>query len=137
MSSRTGVFSSSVGTKIVIGITGIALVAYLLIHIAGNLLVFFGPDVFNNYALLMEVKNPLLPIIEIGLLLVFLLHVYKTVRMFLGNQQARPIRYVKKKWAGKPSRKTTASATMIVSGVWLLAFIIIHVKAFRFSPEYE
>lgn len=137
MSLRTGVFSSSVGTKIVIGVTGIALVAYLLVHIAGNALVFFGPDVFNNYAFVMEVKNPLLPIIEIGLLLVFLLHVYKTVRMFLGNQKARPVSYVKKKWAGKPSRKTIASVTMIASGLWLLAFVIIHVKAFRFSPEYE
>jgi succinate dehydrogenase / fumarate reductase cytochrome b subunit len=137
MSSRTGVLSSSVSMKILIGVTGLALFAYLLIHIAGNLLVFFGPVVFNNYAFVMEVKNPLLPIIEIGLLLVFLLHVYKTVRMFLVNQRARPVRYVKKKWAGTPSRKTIASVTMIVSGLWLLAFIIIHVKAFRFSAEYE
>jgi succinate dehydrogenase / fumarate reductase cytochrome b subunit len=131
------VFATSVGTKIVIGITGLALILYLVIHIAGNALVFFGPAVFNNYAYVMEVKNPLLPIIEIGLLLVFLIHVYKTVKMFLANQQARPDRYVRKKSAGKPSRKSLASSTMIVSGLWLLLFIIIHVKAFRFSPEYE
>jgi succinate dehydrogenase / fumarate reductase cytochrome b subunit len=137
MSSRSGVFSSSVGTKILIGITGVALVLYLIIHIAGNALVFFGPDVFNNYAFVMEVKNPLLPIIEIGLLLVFLIHVYKTIRMFLDNQKARPVGYVKKKRAGKPSRKTIASSTMIVSGLWLLAFIIIHVKAFRYGIEYD
>jgi len=141
MSTRSAVsssiFSSSVGTKILIGVTGVLLVTYLLIHIAGNLLVFFGPDVFNNYAYVMEVQNPLLPLIEIGLLLVFLLHIYKTVRMYVGNQAARPARYVKKKWAGKPSRKSIASSTMIVSGLWLVAFLLIHVKAFRFSPEYE
>ena len=74
--------------------------------------------------------------IEIGLLLIFLLHVYKAVTMFLANQQARPVAYVKKKYAGKPSRKSFASSTMIFSGLWLLFFIIIHVKAFRFSPEY-
>src|SRR5262245_16360468 len=144
MSSRSGgssilssILTSSVGTKIVIGVTGVLLFAYLLIHIGGNLLVFFGPDVFNNYAFVMEVQNPLLPLIEIGLLLVFLIHIYKTVRMYLANQAARPARYVKTKWAGKPSRKTIASSTMIVSGLWLVAFLLIHVKAFRFSPEYE
>lgn len=137
MASRIGVFSTSVGTKILIGITGLALFLYLVIHIAGNLLVFFGPAVFNNYAYVMEVKNPLLPIIEIALLLVFLIHIYKTVTMFLANKRARPVRYMRKKYAGAPSRKTFASATMIVSGIWLLMFLIIHVKAFRFSPEYE
>ena len=67
MASRTGVFSTSVGTKILIGITGLALLLYLLIHIAGNLLIFFGPQVFNTYAYTMEVRNPALPAIEIAL----------------------------------------------------------------------
>jgi len=123
--------------KILIGVTGLALVLYLVIHIAGNVLVFFGPEVFNNYAFVMEVKNPLLPLIEIALLLVFLIHIYKTVRMFLANQKARPVSYVKKRTAGRPSRKTVASTTMIASGLWLLAFLLVHVKAFRFSPEYD
>src|SRR5213594_1414675 len=121
MASRTGFFSSSVGTKVLIGITGFALFLYLVIHIAGNLLVFFGPAVFNQYAYVMEERNPLLPIIEVLLLLVFVVHIYKTVRMFLGNQAARPVRYAQKKPAGRPSRKSIASTTMIVSGLWLLA----------------
>ena len=129
-------FSTSVGTKIVIGITGIALFLYLLIHIAGNLMVFFGPAAFNKYAYTLE-GNPLLPVIEIGLLLVFLIHIYKTIRMFLGNQSTRPVRYTKKKVAGPPSRKSFASSTMIVSGLWLLAFLVVHVKTFRFGVEQE
>jgi succinate dehydrogenase / fumarate reductase cytochrome b subunit len=136
MASRSDLFSSSVGTKILIGITGVALVFYLLIHIAGNLIVFLGPAAFNKYAYTLE-GNPLLPIIEIGLLLVFLIHIFKTVRMFLANQGLRPVRYAQKKYAGRPSRKTFASSTMIVSGLWLLAFLIVHVKTFRFSPEVE
>src|SRR5437868_4125258 len=136
MSSRFGVFSSSVGTKILIGVTGVALFLYLVIHIAGNLIVFLGPAAFNRYAFVMEYGNPLLPVIEIGLLLIFLLHVYKAVTMFLANQQARPVAYVRKKYAGRPSRKSIASATMIVSGLWLLVFVIIHVKAFRYGTEY-
>ena len=136
MTSRSHVFSTSVGTKIVIGITGIALFLYLLIHIAGNLMVFFGPAVFNKYAYTLE-GNPLLPIVEIGLLVVFLIHIYKTVRMFLGNQRTRPVGYAQKKYAGRPSRKTVASSTMILSGLWLFAFLIVHVKAFRYGVEHE
>lgn len=131
MASRVGVFSSSVGTKLLIGASGLFLVLYLVIHIAGNLLVFLGPRVFNAYAYAMEVRNPALPLIEIVLLLAFLVHIYKTVRMFIGNQEARPVRYAMKKRAGPPSRKTLASSTMIVSGVWLVMFLLIHVKAFH------
>ncbi|HMD37239.1 MAG TPA: succinate dehydrogenase cytochrome b subunit [Vicinamibacterales bacterium] len=137
MSTRVRVFSSSVGTKLLIGFTGFLLFLYLLIHIAGNALIVFGPEVFNNYAYVMEVQNKLLPLIEVALLIVFAVHIYKTIGMFLGNQSARPVRYVRKKLAGPPSRKTIASSTMIVSGLWLVVFLVIHVKAFRFSPEYE
>src|SRR5215471_18832712 len=103
MSRRLRGFSTSVGTKILIGVTGIALFLYLIIHIAGNLVVFAGPNAFNKYAFTLE-SNPLLPIIELGLLAVFLVHIYKTIRMFLANQQARPVRYMQKKLAGSPSR---------------------------------
>jgi len=129
-------FSSSVGTKILIGITGLLLFFYLLIHIAGNLVVFLGPAAFNKYAFTLE-SNPLLIVIELVLLSWFVIHIYKTVRMFLGNQSRRPVRYAKKKYAGRPSRKTVASSTMIVSGLWLVAFLLVHVKTFRFSPEVE
>lgn len=136
MPSRLRVFSSSVGTKILIGVTGLALVLYLAIHVAGNAMVFFGPAFFNKYAYTLE-SNPLIPVIEIGLLLIFLIHVYKAVAMFFGNQQARPVGYQEKRYAGPPSRKTLASSTMIFSGLWLLIFVIVHVKAFRYGVEYE
>ena len=135
MASRLRGFSSSVGTKILIGITGLALFLYLVIHIAGNLIVFLGPEAFNKYAYTLE-GNPLVRIVEIGLLLIFVMHVYKTATMYVANRRARPVRYVKKKSPGPPSRKTLASSTMIVSGVWLLVFIVIHVKAFRYGVEY-
>ena len=136
MSSRIRIFDSSVGQKLVIGITGAALFLYLIIHVAGNLMVFGGPAFFNKYAYTLE-SNPLLPLIEIGLLLLFLVHIYKTIKMFVRNRQARPTQYVQKKPAGPPSRKTLASSTMIVSGLWLLAFLVVHVRAFRFGTEYE
>ena len=121
--------------KILIGVTGLALVLYLIIHIAGNLMVFGGPSLFNKYAYTLE-GNPLIPVIEIGLVLIFFVHVYKTITMFLSNQQARPTRYAMKKRADYTSRKSFASSTMIFTGLWLLIFIIIHVKAFRYGTEY-
>ena len=50
MPSRLRVFDSTVGTKILIGLTGLALFLYLVLHIAGNLLVFLGPTVFDDVA---------------------------------------------------------------------------------------
>src|SRR4029078_1244167 len=120
-----GFFSTSVGTKLVIGITGFALFLYLVIHIAGNLMVFFGPAFFNRYAYVLESK-PLIPVIELGLLAVFVIHIYRTIRMYLGNQQARPSRYAMKKRAGKPSRKSLASSTMILSVLLRLRALFLH-----------
>ena len=87
-------------------------------NIAGNAMVVFGPDTFNGYAATLG-GNPLIPVIEVVLLIAFLIHIYKTVTMYLRNQQARPVAYAQKKYAGRPSRKTLASSTMIVTGLWL------------------
>lgn len=122
--------------KLLIGVTGLALFLYLITHIAGNALIFFGADTFNQYAHILT-SNPLIPVVEIGLLLIFLVHVYQAATMFLSNQRARPVKYVMKKSQGAPSRRTFASQTMIVSGLWLLVFIVIHVKAFKYGLDYE
>ena len=57
------VLTSSIGTKLLVGITGLALVLYLVIHIVGNAVVFLGPDAFNRYAYTLE-SLPIIPIIE-------------------------------------------------------------------------
>ena len=129
-------FSSSVGTKLLIGVTGLLLFAYLLLHLAGNALIFAGPALFNEYSHAL-ISTPLLVPIEIGLLAVFLLHVYKTARMVIANQAARPVRYAKKAYAGHTSRKSFASSTMIASGLFVFLFVLIHVKQFKFGAYYE
>jgi len=129
------VFSSTVGTKLLIGVTGVALFIYMLLHLAGNVLVFAGPEFFNEYSHKL-ISNPLIIPIEIGLLAVFLIHIYKAVTMWMGNSAARPVSYSKKELAGGPSRKSVASSTMIGSGLFLLVFVIIHVKQFKFGSWY-
>ena len=129
------VFSSTVGTKLLIGVTGVALFVYMLLHLAGNVLVFAGPEFFNEYSHKL-ISNPLIIPIEIGLLAVFLVHIYKTVTMWFGNNAARPVAYATKQPAGGPSRKSLASSTMIGSGLFLLVFVIIHVMQFKFGSWY-
>jgi succinate dehydrogenase / fumarate reductase cytochrome b subunit len=129
------VFTSSIGTKLLIGLTGLALFAYLVLHLAGNVLIFLGQDTFNEYSHTL-ISNPLILPIEIGLLLIFVLHVYKAATMWVANQAARPVRYQKKKMAGHTSRKSLASSTMIVSGTLILLFILVHVKQFKFGAYY-
>ena len=128
------VFSSSVGTKLLIGLTGLALFAYLIVHLAGNLLILGGQDTFNEYSHRL-ISNPLVVPIEIGLLLIFLIHVYKTAKMWIDNQSARPVRYQKTAWAGHTSRKSVASTTMIYSGLTIFLLVLIHVKQFKFGHD--
>jgi succinate dehydrogenase cytochrome b subunit len=129
------VFSSSVGTKLLIGLTGLALFAYMLLHLVGNAIIFFGQDAFNEYSHWL-IANPLIVPIEIGLLLVFLVHIYKTVTMWMRNKAARPVGYQRKELAGHTSRKSLASSTMIASGLIIVFFVMIHVKQFKFGTFY-
>ena len=136
MTSRFGrFFSSSVGTKFLIGGTGLLLFAYLVLHLAGNAIIFFGQEAFNEYAHAL-ISNPLVIPAEIGLLLIFLVHIYKTIRMWFANQAARPVSYAKKATAGHTSRKSVASTTMILSGLVIAIFVVIHVRQFKFGSFY-
>ena len=128
--------ASSVGTKVIVGTTGILLVLYLILHIAGNLLVFLGPTIFNSYSHLL-ISNPLVVPVEIGLGAVFFIHLYKAITNWVANRRARPVGYYRRKWGGKPSRKTIASSTMIASGVILFVFIAVHLYQMKFGPEYH
>jgi succinate dehydrogenase / fumarate reductase cytochrome b subunit len=130
------VFSSSVGTKLLMGLTGVALFVYMVAHLAGNALIFGGADLFNDYSHLL-ISNPLILPIEIGLLAIFLIHIYKAVTMWRHNQAARPVGYMKKELAGHTSRKSLSSSTMIASGLFILVFVVIHVKQFKFGTWYQ
>ena len=92
MSRRPGFLSSSVGTKILIAITGLLLFGFLIGHLVGNLQLLAGDGgkAFNIYAYRLERLHYLLYAIEIGLIAIFLLHIFKAVSNYLGNQHARP-----------------------------------------------
>lgn len=129
-------FSSSVATKALIAVSGLALFAFLVIHLAGNLLVFAGPEVFNSYSRALW-STPLPWVVDFSLLAIVLVHIWKTVTNYIANRRARPQGYVRKEWAGKPSRKSVASTTMIASGTLIVAFVVVHLKHFRFANAHE
>ena len=136
MTTRRSPLRSLITTKLIIGVTGILLFAYLLLHIAGNLMVFLGRDAFNSYSHAL-ISNPLVVPVEIGLLVVFLIHLFKAVRMTFQNQSARPVKYATKTWAGGASQKSLASSSMILTGLAILIFVPIHVKTFKYGAFYD
>ncbi|OGR85031.1 MAG: hypothetical protein A3J74_07385 [Elusimicrobia bacterium RIFCSPHIGHO2_02_FULL_57_9] len=126
-------FSSSIGRKISVAAAGLLLCCFLITHLAGNLLLLAGEGTFNHYAEVLE-ANPLLPAAEIGLALIFLLHIMVSLKLKYENRRARPVPYVVQK--GKGGR-SWGSRAMLVSGLLLLAFLVIHVKTFRFTEHRE
>src|SRR5262245_42482809 len=129
-------FSSSVGTKLVIAATGLLLFAYLLLHLAGNLMVFGGQETFNHYAHVL-VSNPLIVPAALELLALFLIHIFKAITMWTKNRAARPVPYEQKSWAGYTSRKSVASSTMIWTGLAILAFVVVHVAQIKYGAWYQ
>jgi succinate dehydrogenase / fumarate reductase cytochrome b subunit len=136
MSSRSSFLASSVGTKALVALTGLALFAYLILHLAGNVMVFWGPAIFNAYSDTL-ISNPLIVPVELGLLAIFLLHIFKAVRATMNNLAARPVSYNRKQWARGASRKSIASSTMIWTGLVTLVFVVIHVRGFKYGPHYD
>jgi succinate dehydrogenase / fumarate reductase, cytochrome b subunit len=128
--------SSSIGSKLLIALTGLGLLIFLVAHLSGNLLFILGPAAFNEYSHAL-ISNPLVYLAEAGLLVIFLIHVYKTIGLYAGAKTARPVAYARKERAGYTSRKTLASTTMIFTGLVTFVFLVLHLRAFKFGAWYE
>lgn len=125
------ILRSSLGKKIIMALTGLLLIGFVVTHLAGNLLIYLGADYYDNYAHALH-ASPLLPLAELGLLLLFLAHIGIAVVTVRDNRRARPQAYAVKR--SKQGQSTwTASAIMAVSGAIILAFILLHLADFRFN----
>jgi succinate dehydrogenase / fumarate reductase cytochrome b subunit len=129
--------TSSVGKKLVMGITGLLLCGFLVTHLAGNVLLFVGPDAYNGYAHALHSKGALLLVAEIGLLLLFLCHIYLAFATTKENRAARgPVGYARR---GSKIEDRTVDAKispmnwMFVSGAVVLGFVLMHLYDFRFE----
>ncbi|MFH1279460.1 MAG: succinate dehydrogenase cytochrome b subunit [Candidatus Eisenbacteria bacterium] len=129
------VFLSSVGKKFWMGITGVLLCLFIAFHLTANLLFFLGPDPFNGLSAALE-KIPILLILELKLAALFALHILLGIVLYFDNRGARGDRYVEY-GTKKGGVSTTVSKTMIFSGLVVLIYIVLHVRAFVFGgiPE--
>jgi succinate dehydrogenase / fumarate reductase cytochrome b subunit len=120
-------WDSSVGKKIVMGGTGLILIAFVVLHMAGNLQFFAGSERFDAYSHLLQVDIiELTWLLRATLLGCVLLHIVAAYQLTMRNRAARPADYEKR----EPQVSTYAARTMRWGGVYLLLFIPYHIMHF-------
>lgn len=122
--------TSTVGQKLLVGLTGILLVGFLVFHMAGNLKMFSGPEAMNEYAhFLKHALGVWLWVARGGLLLLFLAHLVLAVRLRLQAKAARPVGYR----VMRSAQATLQAKTMLWTGVVILLFTAYHLLHYTFG----
>lgn len=128
-------FSSSVGKKIQMSLTGLFLILFLLVHCYVNAMIFYndGGEKFTEAAHFMG-TNIVIRITEIGLFAFLILHIVQGLSLWMQNRKRRNTRYAVN--AGNATSKWY-SRSMGILGTLILLFLILHIRAFwapnRFS----
>lgn len=124
-------FTSSIGRKILMAITGQAMVLFAVIHLLGNSSIFgWLPGGINAYAHhLHSMPAPVIIGFRLGLLLFACIHIWFGIQLTIENRGGRPQQYAVK----SVQKATFASENMIWTGVLLVAFILYHLLHFTFQ----
>lgn len=127
MTSIAAFYRSTIGKKIIMGVTGLIGIGFVILHMAGNLQAFAGARKLNGYgAMLHGPLNELVWLLRIVLIVAVILHVLMAYQLTMRSRAARPVGYEHR----DPQVSTLASRTMKWGGVLLLAFIIFHILHF-------
>ncbi len=121
-------FTSSVGKKFTMALTGIFLISFLVIHCAINSMIFFndGGETFNHWGHFMG-SNIIIRTMEIGLFVFLLLHIIQGLMLWRQNVNARPQGYA----VNKRSRNSKwYSRSMGLLGTLILMFLVLHLYHF-------
>jgi succinate dehydrogenase / fumarate reductase cytochrome b subunit len=118
--------TGSVGSKVVMAVTGMGLSLFIVGHLAGNLLVYVGHETFNHYAEALKGNAPLLWGTRTALIIGIPLHFLTAFRTAQLNRAARPVPYAYE--PKSPARM--AAKTMLLSGLVILAFFTFHLLHF-------
>jgi len=124
---------ASIVRKQIMALTGLMMCGFLVIHLAGNLLIFNSPQVFNRYAFFM-LNNPIIMVLEWLLALLFSSHAVLGLFLIVGNFKARPTRYTVRVTQEKGSNISFVS--MSWTGPLMLIFLLLHLLHFKFGTEY-
>ncbi|MCP4713325.1 MAG: succinate dehydrogenase cytochrome b subunit [Planctomycetes bacterium] len=124
--------TSSVARKQIVACTGLLILCFVLAHLAGNMLIFAGPETFNAYAAKLASLRPLLSIFEIGLIALALIHITTTLFLLLENRKARGTNYAVSKAVGPT---ILGAKWMIITGPIILIFVLFHLWDFTFAEH--
>jgi succinate dehydrogenase / fumarate reductase, cytochrome b subunit len=121
-------FSSSIGRKVIMSLTGLFLITFLIVHLVGNLQLLKedGGESFNTYAYFMT-HNPLIKTVSYGLYFLILLHAVVGLMLWWNNRTAKGSNYAVK---GATPNINWAARNMAFLGTALLIFIIVHMAGF-------
>ncbi len=122
MSWLTRFLGSNIGLKIVMALSGLVLFGFTVAHMAGNLQVFLGPEVFNGYAESLQGNALVLWGARSTLLTAILAHMYSAITLAMRSKAARPVDYKERKFLSG----SYAVRTMKFGGFVLLAFVVYH-----------
>ena len=127
--------TSAIGRKFLVGVSGLFLVVFLLIHLIGNATLYWGADAMNSYVHHLH-EISLLPIVEILLALGFIVHILLVVWLYFENLSARGNnRYAVSKTKRDDPLAALASKWMIWTGLVVLVFLIVHLADFRADAD--
>ena len=122
-----GIFSSSLGKKLIMSISGLFLMLFLVVHLATNLLLLIGDGELYNKAAHTLATTPALKIVELVLAFGFIFHIIYASVLTLKNRKARPVGYAK---SGSNELTTWSSKNMYILGFTILAFLVVHLINF-------
>lgn len=128
--------TSSIGKKIIMALTGAALLGFVILHLLGNLQIFLGAEAINSYAELLEESGKLLWPARIILIMIFITHVSMAFSLRKTNQDAKPNKYQ----VDTVVQASSASLYMFETGLVILCFVIVHLLHFTFGilqPQYH
>ncbi|MBX9732589.1 MAG: succinate dehydrogenase, partial [Chitinophagaceae bacterium] len=123
------VFTSSVGKKLVMGLTGISLILFLIVHASLNACIWAndGGEMFNHAAHFMG-SNVVPRILEIGLFGGIILHIFQGYLLTLENRKKRSVGYA----VSYADGSKWYSRSMGLLGTLILLFLVIHLAHFWF-----
>jgi succinate dehydrogenase / fumarate reductase, cytochrome b subunit len=122
---------TTVAKELLAAATGLALILFVVVHLGGNFLLFWGPQAFNSYAEHLH-ASILLPVARVLLLAAFLGHAASTLALALDNRAARSTRYAVAKTMGGTD---FTKRSMLYTGVALLIFVLLHLCDFALRDK--
>ncbi|MBV7530625.1 succinate dehydrogenase cytochrome b subunit [Chitinophaga sp. sic0106] len=120
-------FSSTIGRKLIMSMTGLFLCLFLIVHLGGNLTLFAGDEgyTFNIYAHFMT-HFPPVEIAAYTLYIAILVHAFYAIVLTINNRKARPVKYA----VAPKAPVRWASLNMGLLGSIIFLFLVIHMSNF-------